>query len=87
MKKIILALALLLPMLTMAQNSKADKHAPKYLAGAVPTENGIVTFKKTFRVPGQTDEQLHQAMLFFIKDKLVTKGIDDAWTRMLSEGC
>lgn len=86
MKKIILALAFLLPMATMAQNSKVDKHAEKYLQGAVPVENGIVTFKKTFRVPGQTDAQLYENMLFYVKDNLVAKGIEDAWTRMLSDG-
>lgn len=83
MKKIILALLLLMPLFAIA---KADKHAPKYLKGAVPVENGVVTFKKTFRVPGQTDAQLYENMLFFVKDNLVVKGIEDAWTRMLSDG-
>lgn len=86
MKKIILLLMLILPLVAMAQKTKEDKHADKYLKGAVPTENGIVTFKKTFRVPGQTDAQLYENMLFFIKDNLVVKGIEDAWTRMLSDG-
>ncbi len=86
MKKIILALALMLPIVLTAQNSKVDKHAEKYLRGAVPTENGIVTFKKSFRVPGQTDKQLYESMLFFVKDNLVVKGLEDAWTRMISDG-
>ncbi len=86
MKKFILALVLLLPMVAMAGKPKEDKHAEKYLKGAVPTENGIVTFKKTFRVPGQTDAQLYENMLFYVKDNLVVKGIEDAWTRMLSDG-
>lgn len=86
MKKILLVLLLLLPIMTMAQKSKEDKHAAKYLKGAVPVENGIVTFKKTFRVPGQTDAQLYDNMLFFVKDNLVVKGIEDAWTRMISDG-
>lgn len=86
MKKIILILLLLMPVMVMAQKVKEDKNAPKYLKGAVPVENGIVTFKKTFRVPGQTDDQLYENMLFYIKDNLVVKGIEDAWTRMLSDG-
>ena len=86
MKKIILILLLLMPVMVMAQKVKEDKNAPKYLKGAVPVENGIVTFKKTFRVPGQTDAQLYENMLFYVKDNLVVKGIEDAWTRMLSEG-
>ena len=86
MKRIILVLALLLPMAVMAQNSKVDKNAEKYLRGAVPVENGAVTFRKTFRVPGQTDAQLHENMLFYVKDNLVAKGMEDAWTRMISDG-
>lgn len=75
-----------MPVMVMAQKVKEDKNAPKYLKGAVPVENGIVTFKKTFRVPGQTDAQLYENMLFYVKDNLVVKGIEDAWTRMLSDG-
>lgn len=86
MKRIILVLALLLPMAVMAQNSKVDKNAEKYLRSAVPVENGAVTFQKTFRVPGQTDAQLHENMLFYVKDNLVAKGMEDAWTRMISDG-
>lgn len=86
MKRIILVIALLLPLAVMAQNSKVDKHAEKYLRGAVPVVNGAVTFQKTFRVPGQTDAQLHENMLFYVKDNLVAKGLEDAWTRMLSDG-
>lgn len=86
MKKIILILLLLMPVMAMAQKVKEDKNAPKYLKGAVPVENGIVTFQKSFRVPGQSDAQLYENMLFYVKDNLVVKGIEDAWTRMLSEG-
>ena len=86
MKKLLFLLMLLLPFMAMAQKSKVDKNDPKYLKGAVPVENGIVTFKKTFRVPGQTDAQLYENMLFYVKDNLVVKGIEDAWTRMISDG-
>lgn len=86
MKKIILLLLLLLPVMAFAQKVKEDKNAAKYLKGGVPVENGIVTFKKTFRVPGQTDAKLYENMLFFVKDNLVARGIEDAWTRMLSDG-
>ena len=86
MKKIILLLMILLPNMVLAQKVKEDKHAPKYLVGAVPVENGVVSFKKTFRLPGQTQEKIYENMLFYVKDNLVVKGIEDAWTRMLSEG-
>lgn len=86
MKKIILTLLLMLPLVLMAQKAKVDKNASKYLRGAVPVENGIVTFSKSFSVPGQTDAQLYESMLFYVKDNLVARGIEDAWTRMLSDG-
>ena len=86
MKKLLLLLLIFLPVMAMADKVKTDKNAPKYLKGAVPVENGAVTFKKTFRVPGQTDAQLFENMLFYVKDNLVVKGIEDAWTRMISDG-
>lgn len=86
MKKIILTLLLMFPLVLMAQKAKVDKNAAKYLKGAVPVENGIVTFSKSFSVPGQTDAQLYESMLFYVKDNLVARGIEDAWTRMLSDG-
>lgn len=86
MKKIILLLLLVIPMMSFAGSTKEDKHAAKYLKGAVPVENGIVTYKKSFKVPGQTEQQLFDNMLFYIKDNLVEKGIVDAHTRLISDG-
>lgn len=86
MKKIILLLLLVLPMMSFAGSTKEDKHAAKYLKGAVPVENGIVTYKKSFKVPGQNEQQLFDNMLFYIKDNLVEKGIVDAHTRLISDG-
>ena len=86
MKKIILLLLLVLPMMSFAGSTKEDKHAAKYLKGAVPVENGIVTYKKSFKVPGQNEQLLFDNMLFYIKDNLVEKGIVDAHTRLISDG-
>lgn len=72
--------------MSFAGSTKEDKHAPKYLKGAVPVENGIVTYKKSFKVPGQSEQQLFDNMLFYIKDNLVEKGIVDAHTRLISDG-
>jgi hypothetical protein len=83
MKKVILFMLLLLPLTIMAQT---DKNSPKYLRGAVPEENGVVVFNKTFSVAGQSKQQLYDNMLFYIKDNLVVKGIEDAWTRLISDG-
>ncbi|MBR5466839.1 MAG: DUF4468 domain-containing protein [Bacteroidaceae bacterium] len=83
MKKVILFMLLLLPLTIMAQT---DKNSPKYLRGAVPEENGVVVFNKTFSVAGQSKQQLYDNMLFYIKDNLVVKGIEDAWTRLIRDG-
>lgn len=72
--------------MSFAGSTKEDKHASKYLKGAVPVENGIVTYKKSFKVPGQSEQQLFDNMLFYIKDNLVEKGIVDAHTRLISDG-
>lgn len=49
MKRILYLLLLMLPLVGMAQKKKAND--AKYLAGAVPVENGRVIFKKVFQAP------------------------------------
>ena len=56
MKKI--ALMLLAVCLTMGVCAKEKKDDSKYLVGAVKTENGLITFSKTFTIKGMTEEQL-----------------------------
>lgn len=67
MKKIILAAALCMPLFAVAQNTwempevsevKGNPDA-KYLAGAVPEENGKVVFKKTIQAPGKKAAQVY----------------------------
>ena len=48
MKKILLLLMLLLPMVSMAQRGRNDNNQSRYLAGAVPMVNGYVQFDKTY---------------------------------------
>lgn len=80
MKKIILFLFLCLTTTFVA--SAEDN---KYLAGAVPEVNGIVTFEKSFKVKGKTDQQIYSTMLDYVKNELVGKAIDDLRTRIISE--
>lgn len=80
MKKIILFLFLCLT--TTFVTSAEDN---KYLAGAVPEVNGIVTFEKSFKVKGKTDQQIYSTMLDYVKNELVGKAIDDLRTRIISE--
>ena len=80
MKKVILMMLLALPL--MASAEKRDD--TKYLRGAVPEHNGIVTFTSTFSVEGKTQAQLYPAMQAFVKD-LVAKGRQDLRTRIVSD--
>ena len=66
--------------------SAADNTNSRYLAGAVPTENGIVTFRKSFTVNGKSQEQIFQTMSHFVQNEIVGKAIQDLRTRIVSDG-
>ncbi len=70
MKKLIVMLLGLMPLLGWA--AKDDS---KYLAGAVPEENGQVVFSKSFRVPGKTDAEIAQTLNAWAK-KLTEQSIE-----------
>ena len=80
MKKILFAFMLALPMLATA----AQRDDSKYLAGAVPEQNGIVTFTQTFSVPGKTQADIYPVMQAYIKS-LVAAGRQDLRTRVISD--
>ena len=67
MKKIILFLFLGI-FTTFMASADDDK---KYLAGAVPEVNGIVTFEKSFKVKDKSDEQIYQTMLGYLQNELI----------------
>lgn len=82
MKKILLALFALLS-ITAEAKSNVDS---KYLAGAVPEENGMVVFRKSFRVPGKGQDEVLARMRDFIATDLVGKAIEGLRTRVISDG-
>ncbi len=82
MKKILLALFALLS-ITAGAKSNVDS---KYLAGAVPEENGMVVFRKSFRVPGKGQDEVLARMRDFIANDLVGKAIEGLRTRVISDG-
>ena len=86
MKKNILFAALLcLPLILMAH--KDDKN-PKYLLGAVPEVNGIVTFQKNFSVTDKSEQQIYDVLLAHINNPLISDAIHDKsvpYTRIISE--
>lgn len=59
MKKFLLALVLCLPLMAQAKDKKDDT---KYMAGAVTEENGVVTFKTSFKVPGKSKQDIYSVM-------------------------
>ena len=70
MKKIILFLMLLLPSMAFAQKAKdgSDKH---YLAGAVPTVNGMVQFDKQYYAKNKTKAAIMDSLRNFIQTQLI----------------
>ena len=82
MKKILLALFALL---SITAGAKSDVDS-KYLAGAVPEENGMVVFRKSFRVPGKSQQDVLAGVQDFVVNDLVGKGIEGLRTRVISDG-
>ena len=80
MKKILIALFLALPLLASAE--KRDDS--KYLRGAVPEVNGIVTFSQTFSVPDKSQADIYPVIQNYVKG-LVAAGRQDLRTRVLSD--
>ena len=88
MKKSILFAALLcLPLCLMAGKRDYMKD-PKYLLGAVPEVEGVVTFQKNFSVTDKNEQQIYNILLAYINNSLIGNAIQDKnqpYTRIISE--
>jgi colicin import membrane protein len=65
---------------------KKDKD-PKYLLGAVPEVNGVVTFQKSFSVTDKNEQQIYDVLLAYITDSIAGKAIQNQnpqYTRIIS---
>lgn len=62
MKKLLLIIALCLPLLSWAKD-KTNNSDPKYLAGAVTLTDGKVTFTQDIKTPGISKDKLYDLML------------------------
>lgn len=71
MKKILLLLMLLLPMVSMAQRGRNDNNPSRYLAGAVPMVNGYVQFDKTYYIKGKDKATLMAELRDYVQKELV----------------
>lgn len=80
MKKILLIMLLALPFLASA----ASKDDSRYLRGAVPERDGLVTFTQTFAVQGKTQAEIFAAMQSYVR-RLVAEGRQDLRTRVMSD--
>ncbi|MBQ8937506.1 MAG: DUF4468 domain-containing protein, partial [Bacteroidaceae bacterium] len=79
MKKILFILLCLPAILASAANEN-----PKYLRGAVPERDGIVTFTQTFSVPGKNQADIYPVVKTYIQ-QLVANARQDLRTRIVSD--
>ena len=79
MKKILLSLLIFLPL-----SLTAAKDDSKYLRGAVPEKDGIITFTQTFSVEGTKQADIYPVMQTYVR-QLVADGRQDLRTRITSD--
>jgi hypothetical protein len=79
MKKILFILLCMPAIIVSAANEN-----PKYLRGAVPERDGIVTFTQTFSVPGKNQADIYPVVKAYIQ-QLVTNARQDLRTRIVSD--
>lgn len=78
---------LCLPLCLMAGKKDYMKD-PKYLLGAVPEVNGVVTFQKSFSVTDKSEQQIYDVLHAYISNSLISNAIHDKqqpYTRIISE--
>ena len=81
------AVLLCLPLLLMAGKKDYMKD-PKYLLGAVPEVDGVVTFQKNFSVTDKNEQQIYDIMATYVKNAIVGSAIQfpkSEYTRVISE--
>ena len=69
MKKILFSIMMLFAINMMVSAASDDS---KYLAGAVPEENGMVVFKKSFSVPSNSPQEVSDKMRTFVNQLVET---------------
>ncbi|MBQ6190755.1 MAG: DUF4468 domain-containing protein [Bacteroidaceae bacterium] len=61
---------------------------PKYLLGAVPEVDGVVTFQKNFSVTDKSEQQIYDGLHAYISNTIIANAIHDKmqpYTRVISE--
>ncbi len=80
MKRILLMILMAMPLMAMAQKTDDSK----YLKGAVPEVDGIITFSRSFDVTGKTQAEVYASLQNVVKT-LVANGRQDLRTRVVSD--
>lgn len=82
MKKLFLALLLLMPLLAVAKKPVDTK----YLKGGIPEENGVIVFRKSFSVPNMEKDQIYNVLNNFVNRIIIAPAIHELRTRVTSDG-
>ena len=82
MRKLFMAILLSVPFMVSAKKAVDAK----YLRGAVPEVNGIVTFSHEFSVPGKKQRDIYPVIYQLVQDSVLSKGIPGERTSIISDG-
>lgn len=83
MKQLLIALLMAIP--ALCAQAQTSEYTPKrYLAGAVPTVNGYVTFSQEQKVEGKSKEELFNVLREYI-DKRIVNGPDHLQQARITE--
>ena len=75
MKKNILFAALMCWSLCLMAGKRDYYKDPKYLLGAVPETEGVVTFQKNITVTDKSEQQVYDILLAYINNSIMSNAI------------
>ena len=86
MKKNILFAALMCWSLCLMAGKRDYYKDPKYLLGAVPEAEGVVTFQKSLTVTDKSEQQVYDILLAYINNSIMSNAIQNQqYSRLISE--
>lgn len=86
MKKNILFAALMCWSLCLMAGKRDYYKDPRYLLGAVPEAEGVVTFQKSLTVTDKSEQQVYDILLAYINNSIMSNAIpNQQYSRLISE--
>ena len=86
MKKNILLAALMCWSLFLMAGKRDYYKDPRYLLGAVPEAEGVVTFQKSLTVTDKSEQQVYDILLAYINNSIMSNAIQNQqYSRLISE--